>query len=66
VKVWKRLGAWRLMADCWSGTPLAVSDRAAYCGREFIRESKLALALRRGWRVRSVVNEPADGGNGGD
>src|SRR5580658_3873294 len=29
VKVWKRLGAWRLMADCWSGTPLAVSDRAA-------------------------------------
>ena len=29
VKVWKRLGAWRLMADCWSGTPLAVSDLAA-------------------------------------
>jgi len=29
VKVWKRLGTWRLMADCWSGTPLAVSDRAA-------------------------------------
>jgi len=29
VKVWKRLGAWRLMADCWSRTPLAVSDRAA-------------------------------------
>jgi len=29
VKVWKRLGAWRLMADCWSGSPLAVSDRAA-------------------------------------
>jgi len=29
VKVWKRLGAWRLMADCWSGAPLAVSDRAA-------------------------------------
>jgi ketosteroid isomerase-like protein len=29
VKVWRRLGAWRLMADCWSGSPLAVSDRAA-------------------------------------
>jgi uncharacterized protein (TIGR02246 family) len=29
VKVWKRLGAWRLMADCWSGTPLVVSDLAA-------------------------------------
>src|SRR5271165_388944 len=29
VKVWKRLGAWRLMADCWSRTPLAVSERAA-------------------------------------
>jgi len=29
VKVWKRLGAWRLMADCWSRTALAVSDRAA-------------------------------------
>jgi len=29
VKVWKRLGAWRLMADCWSRAPLAVSDRAA-------------------------------------
>ncbi len=29
VKVWKRLGAWRLMADCWSGTPLAVNERAA-------------------------------------
>jgi ketosteroid isomerase-like protein len=29
VKVWKRLGAWRLMADCWSGSPLVVSERAA-------------------------------------
>jgi ketosteroid isomerase-like protein len=29
VKVWRRLGAWRLVADCWSRTPLAVSDRAA-------------------------------------
>jgi len=29
VKVWRRLGAWRLMADCWSGSPPAVSDRAA-------------------------------------
>ena len=29
VKVWRRLGVWRLMADCWSGGPLAVSDRAA-------------------------------------
>jgi len=29
VKVWKRLGVWRLMADCWSRTPVAVSDRAA-------------------------------------
>jgi len=29
VRVWRRLGAWRLAADCWSGTPVAVSDRAA-------------------------------------
>jgi|SRR5271167_711397 len=29
VKVWRRLGVWRLMADCWSSTPLAASDRAA-------------------------------------
>jgi len=29
VKVWRRLGVWRLLADCWSGSPLAVSDRAA-------------------------------------
>jgi len=29
VKVWRRLGVWRLKADCWSRSPLAVSDRAA-------------------------------------
>jgi ketosteroid isomerase-like protein len=29
VKVWRRLGAWRIIADCWSRTPMAVSDRAA-------------------------------------
>ena len=29
VRVWRRLGAWLLMADCWSGTPAAVSDQAA-------------------------------------
>jgi ketosteroid isomerase-like protein len=29
VKVWRRLGAWRLVADCWSRTPPAVSERAA-------------------------------------
>src|ERR1035438_4419061 len=29
VKVWKRLGVWRLMADCWSRTPVAANDRAA-------------------------------------
>lgn len=29
VKVWRRLGAWLLMADCWSRTAQAVSDRAA-------------------------------------
>jgi uncharacterized protein (TIGR02246 family) len=29
VKVWRRLGAWLLMADCWSRNPPAVSDRAA-------------------------------------
>jgi ketosteroid isomerase-like protein len=29
VRVWKRLGAWLLMADCWSRTPPAVNDRAA-------------------------------------
>jgi ketosteroid isomerase-like protein len=29
VKVWRRLGAWLLMADCWSRTPVVASDRAA-------------------------------------
>ncbi len=29
VKVWRRLGVWRLMADCWSRTEQAVGDRAA-------------------------------------
>jgi len=29
VKVWRRLGAWLIVADCWSRTSLAVSDRAA-------------------------------------
>lgn len=29
VKVWKRLGAWLVMAECWSRSPQAVSDRAA-------------------------------------
>ncbi len=29
VKVWRRLGAWLIMADCWSRTAQAVSDRAA-------------------------------------
>ncbi len=29
VKVWRRLGAWRLVADCWSRSPVAVSERAA-------------------------------------
>jgi hypothetical protein len=29
VVVWRRLGVWRLMADCWSRTPLAVNERAA-------------------------------------
>jgi len=29
VKVWRRLGAWLIMADCWSGTALASSERAA-------------------------------------
>jgi ketosteroid isomerase-like protein len=29
VRVWRRLGAWLLTADCWSGTPAALSDRAA-------------------------------------
>ena len=29
VKVWRRLGVWRLLADCWSRSPLVVSERAA-------------------------------------
>jgi ketosteroid isomerase-like protein len=29
VRVWRRLGAWLIMADCWSGTSQAVTDRAA-------------------------------------
>jgi|SRR5579864_1785058 len=29
VRVWRRLGGWLLKADCWSGTPVAVTDRAA-------------------------------------
>jgi hypothetical protein len=29
VKVWRRLGVWRIVADCWSRTPVEVSDRAA-------------------------------------
>ena len=29
VKVWKRLGAWLIMADCWSRTSAAIEDRAA-------------------------------------
>ena len=29
VKVWRRLGAWLIIADCWSMTVEAASDRAA-------------------------------------
>jgi ketosteroid isomerase-like protein len=29
VKVWKRLGAWLVMAECWSRTAQAAGDRAA-------------------------------------
>jgi len=29
VRVWRRLGAWLLVADCWSGSPATLSDRAA-------------------------------------
>src|ERR1700757_2892027 len=29
VRVWRRLGVWRLLAACWRGSPKAVSDRAA-------------------------------------
>ncbi|HTW30934.1 MAG TPA: nuclear transport factor 2 family protein [Candidatus Sulfotelmatobacter sp.] len=29
VRVWRRLGAWLLLADCWSRTPMAATERAA-------------------------------------
>jgi ketosteroid isomerase-like protein len=29
VRVWRRLGIWLLMADCWSRTQQAVGERAA-------------------------------------
>lgn len=29
VKVWRRLGAWLVIADCWSRSPQMASDRAA-------------------------------------
>lgn len=29
VRVWRRLGAWLIIADCWNRTALNVSDRAA-------------------------------------
>jgi ketosteroid isomerase-like protein len=29
VKVWRRLGAWLVMADCWSRTAPVANDRAA-------------------------------------
>jgi len=29
VRVWRRLGAWLIMADGWNGTAQAVTDRAA-------------------------------------
>jgi len=29
VRVWRRLGAWLIMADCWSRTAQAVGDKAA-------------------------------------
>jgi len=29
VKVWRRLGAWLIIADCWSRTVEAANDRAA-------------------------------------
>ena len=29
VKVWRRLGAWLIMADCWKRTTQAMNDRAA-------------------------------------
>lgn len=29
VRVWRRLGAWLLMADCWNSNARAANDRAA-------------------------------------
>jgi ketosteroid isomerase-like protein len=29
VKVWRRIGAWLIMADCWSRTAMATKDLAA-------------------------------------
>lgn len=29
VKVWRRLGAWLIVADCWNRTSVAAEDRAA-------------------------------------
>jgi len=29
VKVWRRLGAWLVLADCWSRTAQVANDRAA-------------------------------------
>ena len=29
VKVWRRLGAWLVIADCWNRTAPVISDRAA-------------------------------------
>ena len=29
MRVWRRLGAWLLAADCWSRTQISVNDRAA-------------------------------------
>ena len=29
VKVWRRIGAWLIMADCWSRTSIAAKDLAA-------------------------------------
>jgi hypothetical protein len=29
VKVWRRLGAWLIAADCWSRTSMVLSDQAA-------------------------------------
>jgi hypothetical protein len=29
VKVWRRLGAWLTVADCWSRAPQVANDRVA-------------------------------------